>query len=52
MPRLTDTHLVILSAAAQRHDAAALPLPTSLKINKGAATSALKSLVKPLILDQ
>jgi DNA-binding MarR family transcriptional regulator len=46
MPRLTDTHLVILSAAAQRRDAAALPLPTSLKINKGAATSALKSLVK------
>ena len=46
MPRLTDTHLVILSAAAQRRDAAALPLPTSPKINKGAATSALKSLVK------
>jgi DNA-binding MarR family transcriptional regulator len=46
MPKLTDTHLVILSAAAQRADAMALPLPKSLNINRGAATSALKGLIK------
>ncbi len=27
MPKLTDTQLVILSAAAQRQDSAVLPLP-------------------------
>ena len=46
MPKLTDTHLVILSTAAQRADAAALPLPKSLKINRGAVMSALKGLIK------
>ncbi len=46
MPNLTDTQLVILSAAAQRDDSAVLPLPTSLSINKGAATSVLKSLIR------
>ena len=35
-----------LSAAAQREDHAVLPLPKSLKINKGAASSVLKSLLK------
>jgi hypothetical protein len=45
MPKLTDTQLVILSAAAKREDRAVLPLPKSLKCNKGAATSVLKSLL-------
>ena len=46
MPKLTDAQLVILSAAAQRDDATALPLPAALKLNKGAATTVLNSLVK------
>ena len=46
MPKLTDTQLVILSAAAQRQDGAVLPLPRSLKVNKAAATTVLKSLLK------
>ncbi len=46
MPKLTDTQLVILSAAAQRQDGAVLPLPKSLKVNKAAATTVLKSLLK------
>jgi hypothetical protein len=46
MPKLTDTQLVILSAAAQRHDSAILPLPKSLKVHKAAATTVLKSLLK------
>jgi len=45
MPKLTDIQLVILSAAAQRKDGAVLPLPTSLKITKARATTALKGLV-------
>jgi predicted transcriptional regulator len=51
--KLTDTQLVILSAAAQRGDHAVLPLPKSLKINKPAATKVLKSLVaKGLIAER
>ena len=46
MPKLTDTQLVILSAAAKRRDGAVLPLPRSLKVNKAAATTVLKSLLK------
>ncbi len=46
MPKLTDTQLVILSAAAKRADGAALPPPKSLKIQGGALTSVLKSLLK------
>ncbi|HTO66848.1 MAG TPA: DUF3489 domain-containing protein [Bradyrhizobium sp.] len=46
MPKLTDSQLVILSAAAKHEDHAVLPLPKSLKINKGAAASVLKSLLK------
>ncbi len=46
MPKLTDTQLVILSAASQRDDGAVLPLPDSLKIKAGAVTSVLKSLLK------
>jgi hypothetical protein len=46
MAKLTDTQLVILSSAAQRHDSAILPLPKSLKVPKAAATTVLKSLLK------
>lgn len=44
--KLTDTQMVILSAAANRDDGTVLPLPKSLKINKGSATLVLKSLLK------
>ncbi len=46
MPKLTDTQLVIMSATAKRADGIVLPLPKSLKIGGGAATSVLKSLLK------
>ena len=46
MPKLTDTQLVILSAAAGCQDGAVLPLPRSLKVNKAAATTVLNSLLK------
>lgn len=53
MPKLTDTQLVILSAAAARDDGAILPLPSSLKIKGGAVASVLKSLLKKdLIAEQ
>ncbi len=44
MPKLSDSQLVILSAAARRKDGTVLPLPRSLKVNKAAATTVLKSL--------
>ncbi len=50
MPKFTDSQLVILSAAAQREDGAVLPLPRSLKLQGGAATSVLKSLIKKGLL--
>ncbi len=46
MPKLSDSQLVILSAAARRQDGTVLPLPRSLKVNKAAATTVLKSLLK------
>ena len=46
MPKLTDTQLVILSAAAKRDAGAVLPLPKSLKANKGAVANTIKSLIK------
>ncbi len=45
MTKLTDTQLVILNTAASRDSHAVLPLPKSLKINKGTATSVLKALL-------
>lgn len=44
--KLTDSQLVILSGAAKRPDGSILPLPKSVKLNKGAATLVLKSLLK------
>lgn len=45
MPKLTDTQLVILSTAAKRENRAVIPLPKSLKCNKGAISTVLKSLL-------
>jgi hypothetical protein len=44
--KLTDSQLVILSAAARRDGGTILPLPKSVKLNKGSATLVLKSLLK------
>ncbi len=52
MPKLTDTQLVILSAAAQRQDGMVLPLPKSLRVHKAAATTVLKSLLKKGLLNE
>ncbi len=46
MPKLTDTQLVILSAAAKRSDGAVFPLPKSLKIKGGALKATLDGLRK------
>ena len=51
MTKLTDTQLVILSAAAGRESHAILPLPKSLKANKG-ATTVLKGLIKKGLIDE
>ncbi len=52
MPKLNDTQLVILSAAAQRRDRAVLPLPKSLKIKGGAVTKTLEGLRKKSLLEE
>jgi hypothetical protein len=52
MPKLTDTQLVILSAAARRADGAALPLPQSLKIKGAAVTKTLETLRKKGLLEE
>ena len=44
MPKLSDTQLVILSAAAQRADLSVLPLPDSLKLKGGALNKVMDSL--------
>ncbi len=50
MPKLTDTQLVILSAAAKRADGAVFPLPKSLKIKGGALKATLDGLRKKGLL--
>lgn len=52
MPKLTDTQLVILSAAAQRDDGAILPLPDSLKVKGGARTKVLASLLDKGLIEE
>jgi Protein of unknown function (DUF3489) len=44
MPRLSDTQLVILSAAAQREDLSVLPLPEGLALKGGALNKVMDSL--------
>ena len=51
MTRLSDTQLVILSAAAQRDDGAILPLPDTLKIKGGALDKVLGSLKAKGLID-
>jgi len=50
--KLTDSQLVILSAAARREDRLVLPLPKSLKLNAGARTLVLKSLLKRQLVEE
>ena len=50
MTRLTDTQLIVLSAAAQRADRLALPLPKSLK--GGAAHKVIKPLIAKGLLEE
>ena len=50
--KLTDTQLVILSAAAQRDNHAVLPLPKSLTIKKTVATKVLKSLIAKQLIKE
>ena len=52
MAKLTDTQLVILSAAAQRQDGTVLPLPKSLKIKGGTATKTLEGLREKGLLNE
>jgi len=52
MPKLVDTQLVILSAAAQRDGGAALPLPKSVKLQGGAVNHVLKSLLNKGLLSE
>ena len=52
MPKLTDTQLVILSAAAQREDGAALPLPKSLKIRGAAVNKTLEGQRKKGLIEE
>ena len=52
MSKLTDSQLVILSAAAQRQDRVVLPLPKSLKIKGGAATKTLEGLREKGLLEE
>jgi hypothetical protein len=51
MTKLSDTQLVILSAAAQRDDGAVLPLPETLKIKGGAVAKVLGSLKANGLID-
>lgn len=45
MSQLTDTQLVILSAAAAREDGAVLPLPQSIKAKGGALANVIDSMI-------
>jgi hypothetical protein len=46
MPKLTDTQLIILAAAAKRNDGSVLPLPKKLKLEGDAAAKVFKELIK------
>ena len=43
---LTDTQRIVLSHASMRIDGAVLPLPASVRLNSGAASALIRSLVK------
>ena len=50
MAKLTDTQLIILSAASQRPDGLILPLPKSTKLSKTAAAPVLQALLKQKLI--
>lgn len=50
MPKLTDTHLIILAAAAKREDGAVLPLPKKLKLDSHAAATVFQELLKKRLI--
>ncbi len=52
MPKFTDAQLVILSAAAQRKDGGALPVPKSLKLKGAALTKTLEGLCKNGLVEE
>ena len=52
MTKLTDTQLVILSAAAGRESRLAFPISKSLKANQGATTKVLKGLIKKGLIEE
>ena len=52
MPKLSDTQLVILSAATQRDDGRALPLPETLKVKDAAAKRTLAGLIRKGLLEE
>ncbi len=52
MPKLSDTQLVILSAASQRKAGAIYPIPKTVKLNKAALVKVLKSLLKHQFIDE
>ena len=45
MPKLTDTQLIILAAAAKRDDGSILPLPKKLRLEPEAAAGIFKTLI-------
>jgi hypothetical protein len=51
MTKLTDTQLIVLANAAQQ-DGKALPLPESLKANKGSTGTLLNALLKRKLLEE
>ena len=46
MPKLTDTQLVILTAASKREDGCILPLPRRIKLEDKGAPTLFKTLIK------
>jgi Protein of unknown function (DUF3489) len=50
MPKLTDTQLIILAAAAKRDDGAILPLPKKLKLDSHAGATAFRDLLKKRLI--
>lgn len=50
--KLTDSQLVILSGAARRDGGSVLPLPKSVRLNRGATTLVLKSLLKKKLVSE
>lgn len=52
MSKLTDTQLVILSAAGGREDGAILPLPKSLKLKGGALAKVIDGMIKRNLIEE